>query len=90
MGVNWGRARLNIIMPVPLKKLKLLLPQPLEDIAINTKLYIIYSLYFTKESITGKEDYNNKVKSISIFIFTFLALQSNFIYIGQQFKVFIN
>ena len=61
-------------MPVLLKELKLLFPQPLEDIAIDTKLYIIYSLYFTKEIITGEKDYNDKIKSISIFIFTFLAL----------------
>ena len=44
-----------------------------EDITINTKLYIIYSLYFTGESVTGEKDYNNKVKSVSIFIFTSLA-----------------
>ena len=45
-----------------------------EDITINIKLYIIYSLYSTRESVTSKEDYNNKVKSINIFISTSLAL----------------
>ena len=70
-------------MPAPLKELKPLFPQLVEDIVINTKLYIIYSLYFTGESVTGKEDYNDEVKSISMFIFTFLALQSNPIYIEQ-------
>ena len=44
-----------------------------EDIAINTKLYIIYSLYFIRESVTGKKDYNNEVKSISTFTSTSLA-----------------
>ena len=74
MGVNQSGAKLNTIMPIPLKKPKPLLPQVPEDITINTKLYIIYSLYSTKESITSKKDYNNKVKSINIFIFTSLAL----------------
>ena len=70
-------------MPALLKEPKPLLPQPPKDIVIDTKLYIIYSLYSTKESVTGEEDYNNEVKSIGIFIFISLASQSNSIYIGQ-------
>ena len=90
VGVNRGGAGLNTVMPAPLKEPKPLLPQPPEDIAVDTKLYVIYSLYSTGESITGEEDYNDEVKSVGMFTSTSLASQSNPMYIGQWSGVLVD